>query len=146
MEFPQQSNSAIKRLARIENANQKSFGGKLTDFSDNRERHFNQRMLKAYLRGDNRFTFGLSEVANIYTGKREPLFHAVLLTDKSVDPKKLDALLAGGYTDPGKVFGGASNNKSEMRKTIAKRIKEKNKKKAMVLGSQKDIENFTKAK
>lgn len=38
----------------------RKFTGKMSDFKDNRERHFYQRMLKAYLRGDQNFQFGKS--------------------------------------------------------------------------------------
>lgn len=38
----------------------RKFLGKTSDFKDNRERHFYQRMLKAYLRGDKLFQFGKS--------------------------------------------------------------------------------------
>jgi len=36
----------------------RKFLGKTENFKDNRERHFYQRMLKAYLRGDSFFYFG----------------------------------------------------------------------------------------
>lgn len=42
----------------------RKFTGKTKDFKDNRERHFYQRMLKAYLRGDSRFQFGKSYQLN----------------------------------------------------------------------------------
>jgi len=141
-----QSKSAIKRQARLDNANQRSFGGKLENFADNRERHFHQRMLKAYIRGNKIFPFGFETVRNIRTGQFDPIYHDVLLTDKYVDAKKIDALLAGGYCDPGKVFGGASKNKSEIRKAIKKRIKDKKKKQSLIFGSKKDIDGFKKQK
>lgn len=118
-----QSNSAIKRQARIDNANQKNFGGKLDNFSDNRERHFNQRMLKAYLKGSKQFPFGFEKEFNIVTGRKMPMYHDVLLTDKSVDENKMDKLLAEGYCDPGKVFGGVVQGKSALRKLAWKREK-----------------------
>lgn len=123
--LPKQSNSAIKRQARIDNAQMKQFGGKLDNFDDNRDRHFNQRMLKAYLKGATSFPFGFESVRNIRTGDFDPIYHDVLLTDKTVDANKLDALLAGGYNDPGKVFGGTSKNKGQLRKTVRKREKER---------------------
>jgi len=110
-----QSNSAIKRQARVENQGLRSFGGKLEGFADNRERHFNQRMLKAYLKGGQYFRFGFDKD----TGK--PVTYAVSYTDKTVDADKLDALLANGYNDPGKVFGGVRMGKSELRGVIRKR-------------------------
>lgn len=39
----------------------KRFTGKTDDFSDNRERHFFQRMLRAYLKGHTHFNFGFSD-------------------------------------------------------------------------------------
>lgn len=123
-----QSNSAIKRQARIDNANQKNFGGKTSDFKDNQERHFNQRMLKAYLSGKTKFQFGKSLQKN-YLGIMQllPDWHDVLLTDKTVDANAIDKLLANGYTDPGKVFGGVTISKKALRKKINKRIKSKKK-------------------
>lgn len=44
----------------------RKFTGKTEDFKDNRERHFYQRMLKAYLRGDKKFQFGKSMKLNIF--------------------------------------------------------------------------------
>jgi len=112
-----QSNSANKRQARVANQGLRSFGGKLENFADNRERHFNQRMLKAYLKGGQYFRFGFDKD----TGA--PVTYAVSYTDKTVDAGKLDALLANGYNDPGKVFGGVRMGKSELRKVIWKREK-----------------------
>lgn len=102
----------------------KSFGGKLSDFTDNKDRHFNQRMLKAYLKGNTQFQFGKSWKKNqLGTIQLLPDWHDVLLTDNTIDLKQIDKLLANGYNDPGKVFGGFSGNKSEVRKIIKKRIK-----------------------
>ena len=117
-----QSNSAIKRQA-----NQKNFGGKTSDFKDNQERHFNQRMLKAYLKGGKSFAFGFHPEINLVTGKKDPIYHDVLMTDKTVDANALDKLLANGYTDPGKVFGGVTISKKALRKKISKLIKSKTK-------------------
>lgn len=121
-----QSNSAIKRQARIDNANQRNFGGKLSDFTDNKERHFNQRMLKAYLNGKPVFNFGFEknvkgEIIRALDGKPIPKQHDVIKTDKTIDHKKLDALLAGGYCDHGKVFGGVSLGKGQLKKMLRKR-------------------------
>jgi hypothetical protein len=44
----------------------RKFLGKTSDFKDNRERHFYQRMLKAYLRGDKLFQFGKSWKLNSF--------------------------------------------------------------------------------
>lgn len=44
----------------------RKFLGKTSDFKDNRERHFYQRMLKAYLRGDELFQFGKSWKLNSF--------------------------------------------------------------------------------
>lgn len=117
-----QSRSAIKREARLQNQHQKQFGGKLNDFKDNQERHFNQRMLKAYLRGDSKFQFGKSWQKN-QLGLMEflPTWYDVQLTDKTVDLKALDKLLANGYCDPGKVFGGVPIGKSKLRKIVHER-------------------------
>lgn len=126
--LPKQSNSAIKRQARIDNAQMKQFGGKLDNFDDNRDRHFNQRMLKAYLKGATSFPFGFEKnpdgsLTRRIDGSLIPLIHNVILSDKTSDHAKLDALLAGGYNDPGKVFGGASGNKAGIRKQINKNLK-----------------------
>lgn len=123
-----QSNSALKREARKKNANQKSFGGKLIGFKDNKERHFNQRMLKAYLSGHTQFQFGKSLKKN-HLGMLEltPDWHDVLLTDKTVDINAIDKLLANGYCDPGKVFGGVSLGKGQLNKLLRKRAEEKRK-------------------
>jgi len=43
---------------------QRQFLGKTSGFKDNRDRHFHQRMLKAYLRGDTQFQFGKSYKLN----------------------------------------------------------------------------------
>jgi len=110
-----QSNSAIKRQARVQNQGLRSFGGKLEGFVDNRERHFNQRMLKAYLKGGQHFRFGFDKDSGA------PVTYKVSYTDKTVDADKLDALLANGYNDPGKVFGGVRMGKSELRGVIRKR-------------------------
>lgn len=40
------------------------FLGKTENFKDNRERHFYQRMLKAYLKGNTHFQFGKSYKPN----------------------------------------------------------------------------------
>lgn len=144
-----QSNSAIKRQARIDNANKKNFGGKLIGFDDNRDRHFNQRMLAAYIKGKSKFNFGFKMQQNRF-GLLEmlPEAHDVLLTDKTVDPKQLDALLANGYCDPGKVFGGASGNKSALRNALRKKRKAEADKKrpSLIVGTEKQVEQFTKAK
>jgi len=42
----------------------RKFLGKTSGFKDNQERHFYQRMLKAYLRGDKIFQFGKSYKLN----------------------------------------------------------------------------------
>lgn len=42
----------------------RSFGGKLDGFKDKKERHFHQRMLKAYLKGDQYFRFGFRDRKN----------------------------------------------------------------------------------
>lgn len=42
----------------------RKFLGKTSGFKDNQERHFYQRMLKAYLRGDKIFQFGKSMKLN----------------------------------------------------------------------------------
>jgi len=93
------SQSAIKRQARLQNQGQKQFGGKLDGFTDNKERHFFQRMLKAYLKGGSSFQFGFEkhedgEVKRDLRGKPIPARHDVLLTDKTIDLNKVDALLA----------------------------------------------------
>lgn len=111
-----QSNSQIKRTARLKNQGQKSFGGKTKDFADNRERHFYQRMLKAYLRGSNTFQFGFDKET------KKANWYDVQLTDKTVNPAELDKLLAGGYNDPGKVFGGVKPSKKALKKIISDRI------------------------
>lgn len=76
-------------------------------FKDNRERHFYQRMLKAYLAGKPMFNFGFEQIKNeagmlITVPKR----HLVKFTDKNMDAEKLDKLLAEGYTDPGSPYDG----------------------------------------
>jgi len=127
--IPEQSHGAIKREARLKNQGLKQFGGKLTGFADNRERHFYQRMLRAYIKGAPQFQFGFEKNAD---GKRIidllgnpiPVWHPVQLIDKTFDFALNDALLAKGYNDPGKVFGGASNNNTPTRKKIKERIKE----------------------
>lgn len=144
--FPQQdanvaqSNSAIKRQARIDNSNLKAFGGKTSGFTDNRDRHFNQRMLKAYLRGDQRFQFGQSYKNNQFgIPELSPDWHDVLFTDET-------KLRSGNSVTPkGKVFGGMGMGKSELRKVIRKR--EQAKYRAKVLDSSKEqIDQFTKDK
>lgn len=45
----------------------RKFLGKTKDFKDNRERHFYQRMLKAYLKGKQYFFFGFSNQYNAIT-------------------------------------------------------------------------------
>lgn len=42
----------------------RKFLGKTEKFKDNRERHFYQRMLKAYLKGNTHFQFGKSYKPN----------------------------------------------------------------------------------
>lgn len=56
----------IKRppLLNEKDKTQRKFLGKTSGFKDNRERHFYQRMLKAYLRGDKQFQFGKSWKVN----------------------------------------------------------------------------------
>lgn len=144
--FPQQdadvaqSNSAIKRQARIDNSNLKAFGGKTSGFTDNRDRHFNQRMLKAYLRGDHKFQFGQSYKKNQFgIPELSPDWHDVLFTDET----KRSA--GNSVTPKGKVFGGMGIGKSELRKVILKRQQDKRKAKSLVLSKQ-DVDHFTKEK
>jgi len=121
--LPKQSHSSIKREARLANQGKKQFGGKLDNFTDNRDRHFSQRMLKAYLRGHDRFAFGFTNQKD-ESGilHRVNQYHDVILTDDFRDPKLVDKLLANGYTDPGKVFGGTKPSKRQLKDIISKRI------------------------
>lgn len=52
-----QSAQSLKKRAK-ELKTKRCFGGKIDNFKDNRERHFYQRMLRAYLKGWTRFNFG----------------------------------------------------------------------------------------
>lgn len=47
------------------------FLGKLNGFDDNVDRNFNKKMLKAYLRGNTRFSFGLTRES------RQPIMYDV---------------------------------------------------------------------
>jgi hypothetical protein len=79
-------------------------------------------MLKAYLRGDSKFQFGKSWQKNqICLMEFLPAWYDVQLTDKTVDLKAIDKLLANGYTDPCKVFGGIPIGKSKLRKIVYER-------------------------
>jgi len=71
-----QSNSSIKREARIKNKSSKKFAGKMENFKDNQERHFYQRMLRAYLKGWQYFDFGFEYTP---TGRR-PKQHEVMVS------------------------------------------------------------------
>jgi hypothetical protein len=48
----------------------RSFGGKLDGFIDKYEAHFEQKHLKAYLKGQKYFTYGLDR-------NRNPIYHEV---------------------------------------------------------------------
>lgn len=102
----------------------KFFGGKLSGFTDNRDRHFHQRMLKAYLRGDVQFPFGFEKETDIISGKRMPIMHYVQFTDNTgvLTNEYRDALFANGYNDPGKVFGGIKPGKGALKKMLIRKM------------------------
>lgn len=51
----------------------RSFGGKINNFKDKAERAFEDKHLKAYLKGHEKFTFGFKTVGN----KREAIWFDV---------------------------------------------------------------------
>ena len=117
------------------------FGGKIDGFSDNRDRHFNQRMLKAYLRGQDRFAFGFTTAMNQFgVFVKVNQYHDVLFTDQFRDKEKLETLLANGYTNPGKVFGGTKLSKRQLKDIIDKRLEanEAHRKAMIALNTTKD--------
>jgi len=67
----------VKTKSRIK----RRFLGKLNGFTDSVDRNFNKKMLKAYLRGDTHFSFGLDEQ------KHTPIMYKVL--QELYKPKKL---------------------------------------------------------
>lgn len=54
----------------------RNFGGKTENFSDNRERHFYQRMLRHYLKGHTHFNFGFKTTM---IGQRIPETYEVMV-------------------------------------------------------------------
>lgn len=50
-----------KKKSRLDKKGVRTFGGKTENFENNRERHFYQRMLKAYLKGSSFFRFGFEK-------------------------------------------------------------------------------------
>lgn len=117
------SGGEFKRQTAVElNKNPaKKFLGKTDNFSDNNERHFFQRMLKAYLKGQEFFHFGF------YTnkiGERLPRPHEVLFSPKRTE-KEVEAILQKGICIGGKVFGGMPIGKAQLRQQIKDRIEAK---------------------
>lgn len=68
------------------NAISRKFLGKTEDFKDNRERHFYQRMLRAYLKGKKYFQFGKSMKRN-YFGAMEMLPDWFTVEQELIYPK-----------------------------------------------------------
>lgn len=57
----------------------RSFGGKLDGFTDKTDRAFNQRMLRAYLKEQERFRFGFRDEKNaVGIMMRVPAYYPVL--------------------------------------------------------------------
>lgn len=136
------SRGEFKRQRAIElNKNpEKNFLGKTSNFTDNNERHFFQRMLKAYLRGYEYFHFGF------YTnkiGERLPRPHEVLFSPKRSE-KEVEEILKKGFNIGGKVFGGVKIGKAQLRQKIRNSIEDKLKadKYKEVLKSKKTLSQF----
>lgn len=63
-------NAQLKEVERT--ITKRRFLGKTDNFADKQERNFNKKMLKAYLRGDANFSFGLDSET------RQPIMFKVL--------------------------------------------------------------------
>lgn len=58
--YLKETSADVSHLTKSQQPTTKKFTGKTEGFTDNRERHFYQRMLRAYLKGHTHFNFGFS--------------------------------------------------------------------------------------
>jgi len=101
---------------------QRRFLGKTENFKDNQERHFYQRMLKAYLKGKQVFNFGFKTVKNEFGAEiRVPSQYVVKCSGMPTDEQVNSQYERSLNNVSGKSFFSYRQSKKEIKAIIKER-------------------------